>query len=85
MSVKRYIQYIILENNFRIRTNALLTLSFTTSFRWSIVFESCLYFIAFGEVAVSTILKQKKSIQKIIILSILMSFVVLGAKLCYPR
>lgn len=68
----------MLENN--IMTNTLLTLSFTMGSNRSIVFKSCLYFAILCGAAVSAVLEQKKSIQKIIILSILLSFVLKYAR-----
>lgn len=65
----------MLENNFNITTNTLLTFSFTVVSNKLTVFKSCLYFAILYGAAVCAILEQKKSIQKIIILSILMSFV----------
>ena len=56
-------------------TNTLLTLSFTVVSNRVIVLRICLYVVILCGAAVSTILEQEKNIQKIIILSILMSFV----------
>lgn len=70
----------MLESNFNIVTNTLLTLFFTVVSNRLIVLKSCLYFTVLCGAAVSAILEQKKSIHKIIILSILMSFVLKCAR-----